>query len=187
LSGQRRLDLLQRLVEPVLIGEQPGAVRPYLGQARAVEAAEHRQMRDHVPHGLQLLVRHLAVGGRAQDHGVDEGFVRRDHRRLRIFGNAGPNLKHPAAAKATGPPHRRGKGMARAGAQGPATTSTTCIMPSSSWFIMWQWIMKRPVKSRKRVRKVMLPLRGTTTVSSQTGSSRAFAFTWVSWNGLVWI
>ena len=31
-------------------------------------------------------------------------------------------------------------------------------MPSSSWFIMWQCSTKRPVKSRKRERKVTLPL-----------------------------
>jgi hypothetical protein len=50
-------------------------------------------------------------------------------------------------------------------------TSTTCIMLSSSWFIMWQWKTKRPVKSRNRERKVTRPLRGTITVSRQSGAA----------------
>ncbi len=52
-------------------------------------------------------------------------------------------------------------------------TSTTCIIPSSSWFIIWQCMTYLPVKSRQRVRKVMLPPWGTMTVSSQTGCGNA--------------
>ena len=52
-----------------------------------------------------------------------------------------------------------------ASVQPPSETSTTCIMPSSSWFIMWQCSTYFPVKSRNRVRKVMLPPCGTITVS----------------------
>ena len=57
-------------------------------------------------------------------------------------------------------------------------------MPSSSWFIMWQWWTKRPVKSRKRERKVTLPFRGTTTVSRQSRSASFSPLMAIIWNGL---
>jgi hypothetical protein len=41
---------------------------------------------------------------------------------------------------------------------------------------MWQWSMYFPVKSRKRDRKVMLPLRGTIAVSHQIGSDSGTKF-----------
>ena len=50
-----------------------------------------------------------------------------------------------------------------------SVNSISCIMPSSSWFIMWQCSTVLPVKSRKRERKVRLPCRGTMTVSRQSG------------------
>src|SRR4051794_11666905 len=51
----------------------------------------------------------------------------------------------------------------------------SCIMPSSSWFIMWQCSTVLPVKSRKRERNVRLPWRGTITVSRQSGSDSGSA------------
>src|SRR5262249_36235534 len=48
-------------------------------------------------------------------------------------------------------------------------------MPSSSWFIVWQWNTNRPVKSRKRERSVTLPSRSTTTVFAPVGHGELLA------------
>src|SRR5690606_16290243 len=48
-----------------------------------------------------------------------------------------------------------GVGRGEIGFQGEI--STTCIIPNSSWFIMWQWSTVFPGKSRKRLRKVRRP------------------------------
>jgi hypothetical protein len=50
---------------------------------------------------------------------------------------------------------------------------------------MWQWWTKRPVKSRKRLRKVTLPFRGTTTVSRQLRSASFSPLIATIWKGLV--
>src|SRR5262249_14691661 len=81
LPRQRRPDLLEGLVEPVVAAEQLRALIELAGQLVAVVIREDRQVAHVVADDAKLPIAHVAVGGRDQDHGVDQRRLVIDHGR----------------------------------------------------------------------------------------------------------
>ncbi len=68
-------DQPEGLVQTVVVVQQLGARRRRRRQKLLVVVREHRQIAQHLADGAKLRVGHIAVRGRDEDHGVNEGGV----------------------------------------------------------------------------------------------------------------
>jgi hypothetical protein len=95
-------DDLQRLLQPVLLAQEIGAVSADIGQPVMIEILEDRQIADEAADRAELAVGHVALGGRDQHHGEDQGamgIARLHHAHRRILFEVGPSSRqHPHAS-----------------------------------------------------------------------------------------